>query len=155
MSRRATLVSALSFVALILSRSMVAQQRDNSRPSDMATSIAVTTSSPSLDLVLISPQDPSFDGVTRTLLGVAASGPALDLKPFLAVLSNRSSGTVVAYEMFWNVTNTDKTGRIVRDCEIQLDLFRRCIQVIHSSPGTISFEAISNSNRLSCGQACS
>jgi hypothetical protein len=110
MSRRATLVSALSFVALILSRSMVAQQRDNSRPSDMATSIAVTTSSPSLDLVLISPQDPSFDGVTRTLLGVAASGPALDLKPFLAVLSNRSSGTVVAYEMFWNVTNTDKTG---------------------------------------------
>ena len=63
--------------------------------------------------MLISPQNPNFDGIARPLLGAAASGPALDLKPFLVILSNRSSGTVVAYEMVWKITHTDKTVEIL------------------------------------------
>ena len=69
--------------------------------------IVVTTSSPSPDLVFLSPDDPSFDGIARTLLGAAASGPALKLKPFLVVLANRSHATVVAYQIVWKITYTD------------------------------------------------
>jgi hypothetical protein len=107
-----TVLSTFLFVTLHSSKSTLAQQTDNSRPSDIPASIAVTTSSPSPDLVLISPQDPNFDETERHLLGIAASGPALDLKPFLVILFNRSVGTVVAYEMVWKITHTDKTVEI-------------------------------------------
>jgi hypothetical protein len=46
--------------------------------------------------------------MARSLRGVAASGPALALKPFLAILSNRSAATAVGYEMVWKITPTNK-----------------------------------------------
>ena len=109
MCRHSRLVSALVFGALSLSISANARQKDNSGPSDVARSITVTAGSPSPDLVFVTPQDPSFDGIARTLLGAAASGPALNLKPFLVALSNRLAGTVVAYEMAWSTTNTNQS----------------------------------------------
>ena len=48
--------------------------------------------------------DVSADVMARSLRGVAASGPALDLKPFPAILSNRSAATAVGYEMIWKIT---------------------------------------------------
>ena len=79
-------------------------------PSIPAQQIAVvTTSSPSPDVVIVSPQDPGFDPIARRLLGAAASGRALDLKPFLVIVSNRSPGTVVAFEVAWKTTYTDQS----------------------------------------------
>lgn len=68
----------------------------------------VTTISPSPDVVIVSPEDPAFDAIARRLLGAAASGRALDLKPFLVIVSNRSPDTVVAFEVAWKTTYTDQ-----------------------------------------------
>jgi hypothetical protein len=88
-----------AFFFVVLNSSMPAQN-----------TVTVTTSSPSRNVVLISPQDPTFDAIARRLLGAAASGPALDLKPFLVIVSNRSTDTVVAYQVAWKITHTNQKG---------------------------------------------
>jgi hypothetical protein len=100
MVRRVIWLYAFFFV--VLNSSMPAQQR-----------VIVTTSSPSPNVVLVSPQDPTFDATARRLLGAAASGPALDLKPFLVIVSNRSTDTIVAYQVAWKITNTNQTAEYV------------------------------------------
>jgi hypothetical protein len=96
MGRRVIWLCAFFFV--VLNSSMPAQQ-----------TVTVTASSPSPNIVLVSPQDPTFDAIARRLLGAAASGPALDLKPFLVIVSNRSTDTVVAYQLLWKITHTNQT----------------------------------------------
>src|SRR5262245_19308254 len=60
----------------------------------------------SLDgLALVSPIDPAFDDLATQLLGrIATLG--LQLKPFLVILRNETSQTVVSYSITWRVTHT-------------------------------------------------
>jgi hypothetical protein len=54
------------------------------------------------DITLMSPADPEFDSVARSLFQ-GNTDELLKLKPFLVILSNRSSRTVVAYALRWEV----------------------------------------------------
>jgi hypothetical protein len=57
---------------------------------------------------LISPENPNFDSAVMSLLPTRTATVALDLKPFVVIVSNQSAGEIVAYTLVWKVTSKDK-----------------------------------------------
>jgi hypothetical protein len=58
-------------------------------------------------VTLISPDSPGFDALVAKLMANEATGVALQLKPYLVVVSNQSARTVVAFDTLWKRTYRD------------------------------------------------
>jgi hypothetical protein len=58
-------------------------------------------------VTLISPSSPGFDALVSKLMANEATGAALQLKPYLVVVSNQSAHTVVAFDTVWKLTYRD------------------------------------------------
>ncbi len=56
---------------------------------------------------LISPTSPGFDDLITKLMANEATAMAQRLKPYMVVVSNQTSHTVVAYNLLWKLTNRD------------------------------------------------
>jgi len=56
---------------------------------------------------------PDFDARAQAILGGKAS-PVLELKPYLAIVSNRNPRTVVAYTVAWTVTLRNESSEVNR-----------------------------------------
>jgi hypothetical protein len=62
---------------------------------------------------IIPPTDPDFDELARPLIGRVAD-IGLQLKPMLAIVSNKSQHTVVSYSKMWTVRYPDGRTRSIR-----------------------------------------
>src|SRR5579859_7544606 len=61
---------------------------------------------------LIPPTDPSFDNLTRPLIGERAADPVLKLKPMLVIVSNESDQPIASLSLVWTVRYQDgRTNR--------------------------------------------
>jgi hypothetical protein len=58
----------------------------------------------SAEIELISSDSPNFDSLVMGLLASQTAPVALDLKPLVVIVSNRSAEDIVAYSLVWKIT---------------------------------------------------
>ena len=58
-------------------------------------------------VTLIAPNSADFDSLVAKIMNNEAAGPALWLKPYLVIVSNQTSRTVVAYDILWKLRYKD------------------------------------------------
>jgi hypothetical protein len=63
-------------------------------------------------VALTGPTDPDFDARAQAILSGYAA-PVLELKPYLAIVSNYDPRTVVAYTVSWTVTRRNDSSEVI------------------------------------------
>lgn len=98
-----------------------AQVADKSAARSGPGSTVLVTGLPSEGLDLISPEAPVFDTAVRELAPKGEVSFILGLKPLLAILSNRSGHSVVAYATIWKVGYRDGTTKTTNTSVLLVD----------------------------------